>query len=71
MGRFKHPCKGIPYVRNNGSSRTSRYPNDERIFEIEAPKSTIQYGFRKVLKLFGDGGYQAAKNELEANLLGR
>ena len=40
-------------------------------FEIEASKSTPQYGFRKGLKLFGDKGYQAAKDELEANLLGR
>ena len=40
-------------------------------FEIEASKSTSQYGFRKGLKLFGDEGYQAAKDELETNLLGR
>ena len=40
-------------------------------FEIEASKSTPQYGFRKGLKLFGDKGYQAAKDELETNLLGR
>ena len=40
-------------------------------FKIEASKSTPQYGFRKGLKLFGDKGYQAAKDELEANLLGR
>ena len=40
-------------------------------FEIEASKSTPQYGFRKGLKLFGDEGYQAAKDKLEANLLGR
>ena len=39
-------------------------------FEIEASKSTPQYGFRKGLKLFGDKGYQAAKDELETNLLG-
>ena len=40
-------------------------------FEIEASKATPQYGFRKGLKLFGDKGYQAAKNELKANLLVR
>ena len=40
-------------------------------FKIEASKSTPQYGFRKGLKLFGDEGYQAAKNKLKANLLGR
>ena len=40
-------------------------------FEIEASKSTPQYGFRKGLKLFGDEGYQADKNKLEVNLLGR
>ena len=40
-------------------------------FEIEVSKSTAQYGFRKVLKLFGDKGYQAAKNELKVNLLRR
>ena len=32
-------------------------------FEIEASKSTPQYGFRKGLKLFGDEGYQATKDE--------
>ena len=40
-------------------------------FEIEASKATPQYGFRKGLKLFGDKGYQAAKNELNVNLLRR
>ena len=40
-------------------------------FEIEASKSAPQYGFRKGLKLFGDEGYQAAKEELKANLLRR
>ena len=40
-------------------------------FKIEASKSTPQYGFRKGLKRFDDEGYQAAKNELEVNLLGR
>ena len=40
-------------------------------FEIEASKSTPQYGFRKGLKFFSDEGYQAAKNKLEVNLLGR
>ena len=40
-------------------------------FEIEASKATPQYGFRKELKLIGDKGCQAAKNELKVNLLGR
>ena len=40
-------------------------------FEIEASKSTPQYGFRKGLKLFGDERYVAAKDKLVANLLGR
>ena len=40
-------------------------------FEIETSKATPQYGFRKGLKLFGDKSYQAAKNELKVNLLGR
>ena len=40
-------------------------------FEIEASKATPQYGFRKGLKLFGNEGYQAAKHELKANLLGQ
>ena len=40
-------------------------------FEIEASKATPQSGIRKELKLFGDKGYQAAKNELKVNLLGR
>ena len=39
-------------------------------FEIEASKSTPQYGFRKGLRLFGDKGYQAAKDEFKKNLLG-
>ena len=40
-------------------------------FEIEASKLTPQYGFRKGLKLFGDKGYQAAKDKLKTNLLER
>ena len=40
-------------------------------FEIEASKSTPQYGFRKGLKLFCDEGYQATKKKLKVNLLGR
>ena len=40
-------------------------------FKIEASKSTPQYGFRKGLKLFGDKGYQATKEELKMNLLGK
>ena len=59
------------YIINNGGSRTSWNPNDERIIRNGASKSTPQYGFRKGLKLFGDEGYQAAKDKLEANLLGR
>ena len=39
-------------------------------FAIEASKSTPQYGFRKGLILFNEG-YQATKNKLEVNLLGR
>ena len=40
-------------------------------FKIEASKSTSQYGFRKELKIFGDEGYQDAKNKLEVDLLER
>ena len=40
-------------------------------FEIEASKETPQYGLRKGPKLFADKGYQAAKNELKVDLLGR
>ena len=40
-------------------------------FKIEASKSVPQYGFRKGLKLSGDEGYQAAKNNLEVTLLRR
>ena len=40
-------------------------------FEIEASKSTPQCEFRKGLKLFSDKGYQAAKDKLEKNLLGK
>ena len=39
--------------------------------EIKASKATPQYEFRMGLTLFGDKGYQAAKNELKVNLLGR
>ena len=40
-------------------------------FEIELSKATPWYGFRKRLKLFGNKGYQAAKDELKKTLLGR
>ena len=40
-------------------------------FEIEASKATHQYGFMKGLTLFCNKRYQAAKNELKGNLLGR
>ena len=40
-------------------------------FKIEASKSTPQYRFRKGLQLFSEEGYQAAKDKLETNLLGR
>ena len=40
-------------------------------FKIKASKSTPQYGLRNRLKLFGNEGYQATKNKLEVNLLGR
>ena len=40
-------------------------------FEIEASKATPQYGFRKRLKLFGDKGYQATKDELKVSLFAR
>ena len=40
-------------------------------FEIEASKATPQYGFRKGLQVFGDKGYQATKDEIKVNLLGR
>ena len=43
----------------------------EEYFEIEASKSTPQYGFRKGLKIFGDKGYQAAKEELEKESTGK
>ena len=38
---------------------------------MEASKATLQYGFRKGLKIFGDEGYNAAVSELRDNLLGR
>ena len=40
-------------------------------FKIEASKATPKSGFMTGLKLFDDKGYQAAKNELKVNLLGR
>ena len=43
----------------------------KKYFEIQALKATPQYRFRKRLKRFGNKGYQAAKDELEKNLLGR
>ena len=43
----------------------------KKYFEIETSKSTPQYGCRKGLEIFGDEGYQAAKNELKVNLLRR
>ena len=46
-------------------------PMMKKYFVIEASKPTQQYGFRMKLKPFGDEGYQAAKNELKINLLGR
>ena len=43
----------------------------EKYLQIEASKSISQYGFKKGLKLFADERYQAAKDKLELNLLGR
>jgi hypothetical protein len=37
---------------------------------IEASKSTPQYGFNRGLKEFGQLGYEATVNELDDNLLG-
>jgi hypothetical protein len=37
---------------------------------IEAPKSTPQYGFNKGLKEFGSSGYEATVKELDDNLFG-
>ena len=42
-----------------------------KYFEIKASKATPQYEFRKGLKLFGDKGCQATKDELKVNLLRR
>ena len=50
-------------VKEVGVRMTKEY------FEIKASKATPQYGFRKGLNLFGDESYQAAKDELEKNLL--
>ena len=52
-------------VKQDGVQMMNEY------FEIEASKSTPQYGFRKGLKLFGGKRYQAAKDKIETNLLGR
>lgn len=43
----------------------------ENYFQLEASKSTPQYGFRKGLELFQDEGYAAAVKELKDNLIGR
>ena len=43
----------------------------KQYFEMDVSKVTPQYGFRKGLKLFGDKGYQATKDNLKVNLLGR
>jgi hypothetical protein len=53
-----HSCK--VYVLNTITS----YSN------IEASKSTPQYGFNRGLKEFGELGYEATVNELDDNLLG-
>jgi hypothetical protein len=37
---------------------------------IEASKSTLQYGFNRGLKEFGELGYEATVKELDDNLLG-
>ena len=65
MGSHIYPILGAMVVAKQAGARMMK-----EYFEIEASKSTPQYGFRKGLKLFGNEGYQAAKNELETNLLG-
>ena len=60
------PIVGAMVVAEQAGVRTMK-----GYFETETSKSTQQYGFRKGLKLFGNEGYQAAKDELETNLLGR
>ena len=40
-------------------------------FEIEPSKATPQYEIRKRLELFSDKGYQATKDKVKVNLIGR
>ena len=49
--------------------RTSECSHDDRILLDRSIKSTPRYGFRKVLKIFGDEGYQTTKNELKSTYL--
>ena len=39
-------------------------------FELEAPKATLIYGFRKRHTIFGNKGYQATIKKLKGNLIG-
>ena len=66
IGSHTRPILGLIVVAEQARIRMMK-----EYFEIEASKSTPQYGFRKGVKLFGNKGYQAAKDELEANLLER
>ena len=63
-----HIC---PMISAMVVAEQARIRMTKEYFKIEVSKTMPQYGFRKGSKLFGDEGYQADKNELEANLLGR
>ena len=68
MQMGSHIC---PTVLAMGIAEQAGIQMMKEYFKIEASKSKPQYGFKKEPKLFGDKDYQAAKNKLEANLLGR
>ena len=66
MGSYICPTLSAIVVAEQARIRMTK-----EYFEVEASESTPQHGFRKGLTLFGDEGYQAAKDELKPNLLGK
>ena len=42
----------------------------QEYFELEVSESTLMYGYRKGLRIFGDPGYQATVKGLRYNLVG-
>jgi hypothetical protein len=59
-----------PYWTLTNSSKAYVLSTITSYSNIEASKSTPQYGFNRGLKEFGELGYQATVQELDDNLLG-